>query len=66
MPHAVLPMSAAVRAPDHGRPLLTLASAAGDIQTLKDRSGSVSAVSLNPGMHKALSEPSEHLWKVWV
>ena len=29
----------------HGRSLLTLASAAGDIQTLKDRSGSVSVVS---------------------
>ena len=50
----------------HGRPLLTLVSAAGDIQTLKDRSGSVSVVSLSPGMHKVLFEPSEHLWKIWV
>ena len=32
---------------------------AGDIQTLKDRSGSVSAKSLGPGVHKVLFEPSE-------
>ena len=41
-----------------GRPLLTCTSS-GDIQTLKGRSGSVSARS--PGMHKVLFEPSEHL-----
>ena len=38
---------------------------AGDIQTLKDRSGSVSAKSLGPGVHKVLSESSKHLWRVW-
>ena len=46
-----------------GRPLLTHASA-GDTQTLKDRSGSVSVGSLGPGAHKILFEWSEHLW--WV
>ena len=45
-----------------GSPLLTRTSA-GDSQTLKGRSGSVSVGS--PGSHKALSEPSEHLWWVW-
>ena len=45
-----------------GSPLLTRTSA-GDSQTLKGRSGSVSVGS--PGAHKALSEPSEHLWWVW-
>ena len=47
-----------------GRPLLTHASA-GDIQTLKGRSGSVSVGPLGPGVHKVLSEPSKHLWQVW-
>ena len=47
-----------------GRPLLTHASA-GDTQTLKDRSGSVSVGSLGPGAHKVLFKPSEHLWQVW-
>ena len=46
----------------HGRPLLTHAFA-GDIQTLKGRSGSVSVGS--PVVHKVLSEPSECLWWVW-
>ena len=45
-----------------GRPLLTHTST-GDTQTLKGRSGSGSVES--PGMHKVLSEPSEHLWPVW-
>ena len=45
-----------------GSPLLTRTSA-GDSQTLKGRSGSVSVGS--PGAHKALSEPSERLWWVW-
>ena len=49
----------------HSRPLLTLSSA-GDILTLRDRSASVSMVSLSPGMHKVLFEPSEHLWQVWA
>ena len=44
-----------------GRTLLTHTSA-GDIQTLKGRSGSVSVWS--PGVHKVLFEPSECLW--WV
>ena len=46
------------------RPLLTSTSM-GDSQTLKGRSGSVSVGSLGPGVHKALFEPSEHLWWVW-
>ena len=45
-----------------GRPLLNHTSA-GDTQTLKDRSTSVSVGS--PGVHKVLFEPSEHLWWVW-
>ena len=45
-----------------GRPLLTRTSA-GDTQTLKGRSGSVSVGS--PGVHKVLFEPSERLWWVW-
>ena len=44
-----------------GRPLLTCTSTE-DTQTLKGRSGSVSVRS--PGVHKALFEPSQHLW--WV
>ena len=46
------------------KPLLTHASA-GDTQTLKGRSGSVSVGSLGPGAHRVLFEPSEHLWRVW-
>ena len=42
----------------HSRPLLTHASA-GDTQTFKGRSGSVSAGSLGLGAHKVLSELSE-------
>ena len=45
-----------------GRPLLT-ATSAGDTQTLKGKSGSVSVGS--PGVHKILFEPSEHVWWVW-
>ena len=45
-----------------GRPLLTHTSA-GDTQTLKGRSGSVSVGFL--GVHKVLFEPSECLWWVW-
>ena len=44
------------------RPLLT-GTSAGDIQTLKGRSGLISAGS--PGMHKVFFEPSECLWWVW-
>ena len=44
------------------RPPLTHTSA-GNTQTLKGRSGSVSAGS--PGAHKVLFEPFEHLWQVW-
>ena len=44
------------------RPLLTSTSA-GDTQTLKGRSGSVSVGS--PGVHKVLFEPAECLWQVW-
>ena len=47
-----------------GRPLLACAST-GDTQTLKGRSGSVSAGSQGPGVHKVLFEPSECLWWVW-
>ena len=43
-------------------PLLTHTSA-GDTQTLKGRSGSVSVGS--PVVYKVLFEPSEHLWRVW-
>ena len=45
-----------------GRPLLTHLST-GDIQTLKDRSGSVSVES--PGAYKVFFEPSKHVWWVW-
>ena len=38
---------------------------AGDIQTLKNRSQSVSVESLGPGVHKVLFEPSELLWHVY-
>ena len=48
----------------HSRPLLTQAPA-GDTQTFKSRSGSVSVGSLGTGVHKVLFEPSKHLWKVW-
>ena len=48
----------------YSRPLLTCFSA-GDTQTLKGRSGSVSVGSLGPGVHTLLLMPSEHLWKVW-
>ena len=44
-------------------PLLTHTSA-GDTQTLKGSSVSVSLGSLCPGAHKF--EPSEHFWRVWV
>ena len=47
-----------------GRPLLTCTSA-GDTQTLKGRSGSVSVGSLGPGVNKFLFEPSECLWRIW-
>ena len=45
-------------------PLLTQTSA-GDTQTLKGRSGSVSVGSLGPGAHKVLFELSKSLWQVW-
>ena len=44
----------------HSRPLLTHASA-GDTQTPKGRSGSVSVGFLGPGIHKVLLEASKHL-----
>ena len=44
------------------RPLL-IHTSAGNTQTLKGRSGSVSVGSL--GAHKVLFEPFEHLWQVW-
>ena len=47
-----------------GKPLVTHASA-GDTQTLKGRSGSVSVGSLGPGVHKFLLEPSECVWRIW-
>ena len=40
-------------------------ASAGDIQTLKGSSGSVSVGSLGPGARKVLIEPSKHLWQVW-
>ena len=46
------------------RPLVTHTSA-GDTQKLKGRSGWVSVGSLGPDTHKALFEPSKHLWRVW-
>ena len=45
-----------------GRPLLTHTSA-GNTQTLKGRSGSVSMGS--PSAHKVLFKPSECLWRAW-
>ena len=39
-------------------------TSAGDTQILKGRSGSVSVGS--SGLHKALFEPSEHLWQLWA
>ena len=42
----------------HCRPLLTRTSA-GDTQTFKGRSGSVSVESLGPGVHKVLFGPSD-------
>ena len=47
----------------HRRPLLTQVPA-GDTQTLKSRSGSVSVGSLGTGAHKVLFEPSKHPWQV--
>ena len=47
-----------------GKPLVIHASA-GDTQTLKGRSGSVSVGSLGPGVNKFLFEPSECLWRIW-
>ena len=47
-----------------GRPLLTHTSA-GDTQTLKGRSGSVSVGSLGTDVQKILFEPSKCLWQVW-
>ena len=44
------------------RPLL-IHTSAGNTQTLKSRSGSVSVGS--SGAHKVLFEPSEILWQVW-
>ena len=46
----------------YSRPLLTHISA-GDTETLKGRSGSVSVGS--PGVHKVLFEPCEHHWQIW-
>ena len=46
------------------RPLLSRATT-GDTQTLKGRFYSMSVGSLDPGAHKVLFEPSEHLWWVW-
>ena len=43
--------------------LLLTHTSAGESQTLKGRSGSVSAGS--PGVHKVLFEPSEYLWWAW-
>ena len=47
----------------HPKPL-PLWQATADTQTLKGKSGSVSVGS--SGLHKALFEPSEHLWQVWA
>ena len=52
----------------HPEPLLqsTLThTSAGDTQTLKGKSGSVSVGSLGPGAHKDLFETSKSLWQVW-
>ena len=47
-------------------PLALLARASTeDTETLKGMSGSLSVESLDPGAHKALFEPSKHLWWVW-
>ena len=49
----------------HSRPLLTHASA-GDTQSLKSRSVSVSVGSLGPGVQdQVLFEPTKHLWQLW-
>ena len=39
-------------------------SSAGDFQTPKGRSDSVSVGSLGPSAHEVLFEPSKHLWQV--
>ena len=45
------------------RPLLAHVSA-GDTQTIRGRSGSVSVESLGSCVHKVLFQCSEHLWQV--
>ena len=55
------PRSAAPRVPARRRPLLTRTSA-GDTQTLKGKSDSVSVRS--PGVQKVLFELSQRLWQV--
>ena len=58
MPHAVWHRSATQSPFPCGRPLV-ICTSAGDTQTLKGRSGSVSVRSLGPGAHKiCLSPPS--------
>ena len=65
MPHAgVSQVCCSQRQCPCGRPLLTPASA-GDTQTLKGRSGSVSVGSLGTDVQKILFEPSKCLWQVW-
>ena len=39
---------------------------AGDTQTLKGRSDSVSVWTLGPCVNKVLFEPSKSLWQVWA
>ena len=64
MPHAACPRSVQPESLSLSRPLLTHTSA-GETQTLKGRSGSVSVRCLGSGVHKVLFEPSECLWWVW-
>ena len=65
MPHAAPPRSAAARVPVPAQ-VTTDPASAGDTQTFKGRSGSVSVGSLGPGVHKVLFEPSKHLRWVGV
>ena len=65
MPHGAWQQFCCSHSPCHcSRPLLTCTSA-GDNQTIKGSSGSVSLGCLCLGVHKTLFEPSKHFWLVW-
>ena len=64
MPHAAWPGLLCQEPLSPWQYMVTHGSA-GDAQTLKGRSGSISAGSLGPVAHKVLFEPSEDLWWIW-